>query len=425
MSKILVIVEPVEGHFNPLVPIMEELSRKGNELVCITGRKFKDRVEKTGAAFHPLPMQWDFSIKEIYELFPQLAKLKGVSSIKYYLKHVMYDPVPGILEMLKQLLEKFPADVIISDTFMLAGVWITELDGPPSVRISVLPLTLPGKDIAPTGLGLLPGKTFFTKLRNNILNGLFEHLLFIDVQQYGNNTRKKVGLPTYDKSFFYKAYELATLNLHTSTPAFEYFRERFPTNFRFIGPVLLSPDSQYIKPEWWHELEKDIPVVLINQGTIAKNYEDLILPSIEALKDGKMVVLAVPVKKGDIHGLPENVHAEQFIPFGNLLPHVDLMITNGGFGSTQNALAHGIPVIVAGATEDKMEVAARVENSGAGINLRKQNPTSKDIKNAVKKIFSDPSYKKNAEKIQADFAKYDATKLAVEYIEELIETSRK
>jgi len=111
-------------------------------------------------------------------------------------------------------------------------------------------------------------------------------------------------------------------------------------------------------------MEKDIPVVLINQGTISKDYTDLILPSIEALKAEKMMVIAVPVRKGDILNLPENVHTEWFIPFGNLQPHVNLMITNGGFGGTQNALAHGIPVVVAGATEDKMEVAARVENSG-------------------------------------------------------------
>jgi UDP:flavonoid glycosyltransferase YjiC (YdhE family) len=83
-------------------------------------------------------------------------------------------------------------------------------------------------------------------------------------------------------------------------------------------------------------------------------------------------------------------------------------------------LAHGIPVIIAGATEDKMEVAARVEYTGAGINLRKQKPTPEEIKNAVKKIMSDPSYKLKAEELQKEFAKYDAPTVAVEMIEEFI-----
>jgi len=68
------------------------------------------------------------------------------------------------------------------------------------------------------------------------------------------------------------------------------------------------------------------------------------------------------------------------------------MISNGGMGGTQNALAHGIPVIIAGATEDKMEVAARVEHSGAGINLRQQSPSATEIKKAVHRILHNPTF---------------------------------
>ena len=96
------------------------------------------------------------------------------------------------------------------------------------------------------------------------------------------------------------------------------------------------------------------------------------------------------------------------------------MITNGGFGGTQNALAHGIPVIIAGATEDKMEVAARIEYSGAGINLKKQQPTSGDIKKAVRMILDDSSYRKKAEELKVAYAEYDAPSLAVELVKDLI-----
>ena len=106
------------------------------------------------------------------------------------------------------------------------------------------------------------------------------------------------------------------------------------------------------------------------------------------------------------------------------MPHIDIMITNGGFGGTQNALAHGIPIVIAGATEDKMEVAARLEYTGAGINLRKQNPSPENIKKAVRMIMSDSTFKQKAEELQTDFAKYDSPSLAVELIEELIEKTK-
>ncbi len=419
MSKILVLTVPAEGHFNPFVPIITGLVKRGHEVVCFAGSAFRHRVEKTGATFRPPPPKWDFGETEIYDFFPELRKKKGLAQLTYYFKHVMFDPVPDILSTLKNELENFHADVMISDTFMIVGSWIKELDKTPCVRISVVPLNMPGKNIPPFGFGLLPGKSFLSRWRNNLIKWIFQEFIIKDVLKYGNKIRKQAGLPV--KTLFTKVYDGSDLILHTSTPAFEYPRDKYPPNFRFIGPIIIPPVKDYEKPAWWPEIEKGLPVVLINQGTVAKNYNDLIIPSISGLKDEQMVVLAVPVAKGELTNLPENAYTEPYIPFGNLLPHVDVFITNGGFGGTQNALAHGIPVIIAGATEDKMEVSARVEYAGAGINLRKHKPSPGDIRKAVRKILSDPSYRERARELQNDFAKFDAPELAVRWIEEFIE----
>ena len=51
------------------------------------------------------------------------------------------------------------------------------------------------------------------------------------------------------------------------------------------------------------------------------------------------------------------------------------MVTNGGYGGVQFALAHGVPLVVAGDHEDKPETAARVAGSGVGRNLKTGRPT--------------------------------------------------
>ncbi len=424
MSKIIILAEPAEGHINPFMPIMVQLIVRGHEVVCITGEKFRSRVEGIGAVFQALPEKWDPKEQEAYDFFPELKNLKGLAQIKYYLKHIMYAQVPDVLACLSSVLKDFPAVVIISDTFMLAGNWITELGGPPSVRLSVIPLSLPEKDMAPFGLGLLPGNSWITKLKNNILSVVFEKILFKDVQNYANNIRKTVDLPVFDQSFFIKGYQIPNLVLHTSTPKFEYPRKAYPANFRFIGPVIVPPNEQFIPPEWWSMLQQDLPVILITQGTVARNQDDLIMPAIAALKNEKLIMVVVPFNEGDIKDLPKNTYTAPYLPFGNLLPHVDIMISNGGFGGTQNALAHGIPVIISGATEDKMEVAARIEYSGAGINLGKQKITSEMLKKAVTQVLNDPSFKQKAKALQVDFAQYYAPALAVSYIENLIEETQ-
>jgi len=426
MSKIIILIEPVDGHFNPFVPIIKKLIEREHEIICITGQGFKQRVEKLGAVFYPLPSKWDPKDEEVYDFFPELKNKKGLSQIKFYLKHIMFDQVPDVLALLQQQLKQFPADVIVSDTFMIAGNWITELGGPPSVRLSILPLSLPGKNIAPFGLGLLPGNTVLLKFRNNLLKKLFEKLLFKDVQKHVNQIRQKLGLTIFEQSFFSKGFEIPNLVLHASTASFEYAREQMPDNLKFIGPVLIDPVADFKEPNWWQGINDDIPVILLNQGTVSKNLDDLINPVIDALKDERVKLIIVPVESGELNKLPANMYAEKFIPFGNLLPHIDIMISNGGFGAVQNALAHGVPLIIAGATEEKMEVAARVENAGAGINLRTQNPSVSEIKKAVNELLNNTRFKQKAKILQTDFAKYDAAKLAVESIEQLIiETNNK
>lgn len=422
MSNILILAEPVEGHFNPFVPIIKRLVERGHHVKCLTGRVFEDQVESLGADFIPLPAQWDAGNQDVYDLFPALKSLTGLAQIKFYIKHIMYAQIPDIMAALDAVLVDFKADVIIGDTFMVAGTWLRELGGPPSVRLSVLPLSLPGKDIAPFGLGLLPGKSFHSKLRNNLLNRLFEKSLFKDVQQHVNELRKSVGLPSYEKYLFTSAVESPDLVLHTSTPAFEYARAAFPENFRFIGPIVLAPKDGYQSPSWWKDIEptKNHPVILINQGTLAKDYDDLIRPALEGLKNEPVLVIAVPVEEQELVDIPENARTAAYVPFGNLLPHVDVMVTNGGFGGVQNALAHGVTLVIAGASEDKMEVAARVEHAGVGINLRTKKPTAEAIRAAVLQLLSDPAYKQNASRLQKDFANYDAPALAVQYVEELI-----
>jgi len=421
MSKIIVLITPAEGHFNPFVPIIRKLIERKHEVVCIAGRAFKKRVEDTGASFTPMPEKWDPREMDYYDFYPALKDKKGISQVKYYIKHILIDMIPDTLNELQNVLKEFPADLVIYDSFQAAGFYMSELGGPPGALLSVLPLNMPGNDIAPFGLGWLPGKTSISKLRNNLLNTIFMRFVYKDIQHHVNKMQKEIGLPALQKHIFIDAFERSNLVLHTSIPSFEYKRAEFPSNFHFIGPIPAPADQNFRKPEWWEHIEKDLRVVLVNQGTIAKNLDNLIKPAIEALKDEEVVVLAVPVKKGEIPNLPENTHTEPFIPFGNILPFVDIMVTNGGFGGTQNALAHGIPVVIAGATEDKMEVAARLEYTEAGINLRKQIPSPKIIQKAVKKILSDPSYKQKAEKLCLEYAGYDAPTLAVDLCEKLIE----
>ena len=99
------------------------------------------------------------------------------------------------------------------------------------------------------------------------------------------------------------------------------------------------------------------------------------------------------------HDLPANVRTATFLPYDRLLPLTDVYVTNGGYGGVHFALEHGVPIVVAGRTEDKTEVSARIAWSGVGIDLRTDDPTAEQVRKAVRRVLAEPSFRERSEGI--------------------------
>ncbi|WP_371326831.1 glycosyltransferase, partial [Serratia sp. ISTD04] len=77
-------------------------------------------------------------------------------------------------------------------------------------------------------------------------------------------------------------------------------------------------------------------------------------------------------------------------------------------GSINYALDSGVPLIVAGTGEDKLEAAARVVAAGCGISLHTSTPSAEQILAAATRILQQPIYRRRAALVQEDYARHDA-----------------
>ena len=217
---------------------------------------------------------------------------------------------------------------------------------------------------------------------------------------------------------------LADRYIAPTVPEFDYPRSDLPANVRYVGAVHPAPSQGFRLPPWWSELDGERPVVHVTQGTIDNaDLGRLVEPTIEALGGDDVIVVATTGGRDASQlkaVLPLNTYVAEYIPHDLLLSKVDVMVTNGGYGAVQRALSAGVPLVVAGNTEDKPEVAARVAWSGAGINLRTGTPTPGAVRAAVRTVLSDGRYLRRARELEAAFARRDGVAEIAAMVDEVI-----
>jgi MGT family glycosyltransferase len=415
MARFLIAGTPVPGHIAPLLTVARHLAGRGHEIVLHTASVFRERSEAVGARFVPFLPEIDLDYRRLDEHFPERAQVPaGPAQLMFGLKHLFADAMPHQFRSISQILEEFPADAIIIDT-MFCGVMPLLLGRRdrrvPVVSLGITALAWSSSDTAFFGTALPPPATPAARARCAATTRYMQQNIYGEVQTYFNAVLAKQGLPPLPRFLFDSFIALPDHYLQLTAERFEYPRSDLPRNVRFVGPLLPPPSTEFSPPAWWDELDGTRPVVLVTQGTLANtDLKQLVGPTLTALAGEDVTVVATtggPPLEAIPVALPPNARAGVFLPFDRLLPKVDLMVTNGGYGAVNHALSLGVPLIVAGDSEEKPEIAARVAWAGAGINLETARPSPEQIRDAVQAALGDPRWRRSAEALQADFARYN------------------
>ncbi len=423
MARFLLATQPITGHVLPALPIAQKLVERGHEVRWYAGEKFRSKVEATGAVFEPYRAAYDYDDSDLNAAFPGRGALSGLNQTKFDLVNVFAKQLAPQHRDLKAILAEFPADAILADFSTAAAASVHESGGPPFAILGATTLSIKSRDTAPFGLGMLPDGSPLGQLRNRLLYAFAARTVFQEASAEAARQLASLGLPPVRvEGVILSPY----LHLQATVPGFEYPRSDLPAQVHFIGALLPDAPNGFTPPAWWPEVtHKQRPVVLVTQGTAATNEEDLIAPALKALAQEDVLVIAAGVKSNGTLGvdpLPANARVEAFLPFKHVLPHVDVYVTNGGFGGIQYALVNGVPVVTGGTTEDKPETNSRVAWSGAGINLKTSRPTPDQLRDAIRNVLSQPQYRQAAQKLKAELSKHDAPAEAAVLLERLAET---
>jgi UDP:flavonoid glycosyltransferase YjiC (YdhE family) len=430
--RILIASTPMTGHLNPLLTIGRLLIAEGHEVVGLTGSALRERIEGIGAQFQPLPAGADLDLRDILSVVPELKDIApGLEWLRVAIERLFVDTVPVQHKGLQQVLRDFPAEIVIGDD-MFFGV-LPMLLGPRSKRP---PIVLCGisilhwrrEDGAPHFLGLPPATTQAQLNEYAAISQEHDGVVNQPLARRLNRSLKDLGVGPLSMTLYDSVVELADAYMQMTVPSFEFPRD-IPPSVHFIGALPIIPNQAPL-PVWANELDGSRKVVLVTQGTLANhNFGLLIAPTLAALANEPDLLVVVTAGGRPIDAIPGpipgNARLASYLPFEWMLPKVDVLVTNGGYGSVNQAMSFGIPLVTAGLTEDKADVNARVAWSGVGIDLATNEPTPQALRDAIRTVLDKPNYRSRASLMADAFAEIDTRSEILRIVSEVSQISDK
>ena len=417
MASIVVAAPPATGETRPLLQIAAGLVRRGHAVTMIAASRFGDQVAATGARSIALTGVADLDDRHLTETFPQLLTLAPGPDQWNFTFGFLADAIPTEHHQLQELFEADPDAVLVANSTYLGG-WAMGLGAPGPrprryVTVGCNPLSLPSSDTTPTG-PLPPGADGDAGAANREANVRFAAAMEPTRRRIEQVVRP-LGATAAVPDFFEGIVTVPDAFAALTVPGLEFERSDAPPSLHLVGALPApEPEPGWRPPAWWADLEAageaGRPVVVVTQGSL-DNHDigRLVRPALDALADDDVLVVAALGREvGALPGpVPANARVEEFLPFGRLLPRADVLVTNGGFGATQQALAAATPVVVAGDTDDKTLVAARVTARGAGVDLGTATPTPTQVRRAVLALLGDDAVRQRVQRLAAEYARHD------------------
>jgi len=419
MSKVLIAAAPLAGHVGPMLIIADFLRQQGHDILFNSSDLFREKAETRDLRFLPLAGNANYDYRRLGELIPGLrTSTSPIDLSNSYVKHMLGDRIPDQYHGLRRIIDEENVDLVMTDV----GFWgifpliLRNEPRPPVISCgTAAPMwhdpafsILTGPDESPEGI------------KRNLEHSREWKEGRASADIYVNEVLEKLGVEVpggFDLTD--TMYSLPDLFLQLGAEEFEFPMRNKRPNLRFVGPILPQSKEHMEAPRW---LDESKPVIFVTQGTLANfDFDQLVNPALAGLA-GEDVHVIVTAGGGPVETIiaTGNSIVKPYIPYELILPKTSVFVTNGGYNGVQQALSFGVPIVSAGASEDKPQVGARVSWSGAGIDLKTGAPTAEQIRHAVLQILRETSFRDRAGVLGASIAKTNALKTIAEIAERTI-----
>ena len=393
MARFLVVVPPLVGHTNPTVSLGTELAARGHE-VAWAAHPEVGAMLAPGARLLPVANAPPAEIVAAADARNQ-APVGGAVGFKAVWEEIVLPLARHMVPGVQDAVEDFGPDVMVVDQQALAGAAVA------------LQRALPWATTATTSAELVDPLAAVPKVRDWLRSQMRAVLVDAGVAPGVADAVDPRFSPDLVVGF-------TTAGLVGGGP--------FPDHWALVGPALTDrPDDAPFPWEW---LDGSRPLVLVSLGTVNWRAGARFF-GVAAAALGDMDVQAVVVAPPDlVPDPPANVLVRERVPQLALLGRTAAVVSHGGHNTAVEALAAGVPLVVAPVRDDQPIVADQVVRAGAGMRVKFHRIGPPELRAAVTALLDEPGYRAAAGRVRAGFATAGGAAAAADRLEGLLMPAR-
>ena len=361
--KILAVATPGAGHVNPMLPLIEAFLAQGDEVTVAAGEDPGGAVSRSGATFRQAgrgEMEW-FGDLQARVLHGLPGDGLAPERINHYFVPRLFAEVaaPDMIDEVVAIGRELEPDLVLFETYALAGPLAAEVLGVPGVHHLISPM-LPHEVMA---------------LADDAVSPIWRSF--------------DTSSPGYGGVYRGITIEITPPSLEgQAIPAGETLAMR-PAPLPATGPVQSDPACVYL-----------------TLGTLLGNTE-VFRTALTGLADEDVEVIVTVGANNDPTALgpvPANATVERYIPQAELLPRCSAIVHHGGSGTMYGSLAHGVPQVVLPQGADNFVNGWLLARCGAGVTIGPEDVTSEAVRSAVRLVLGEPSYRDTGRRLAAELA---------------------
>ena len=363
VARFLFVIVPLTSHLWPAVAIGDALAARGHDVAWCGPEGDLRPLVGPDMTLYPTGKR---SYREFHEV--------GMAAVRELWDGYVIPLNRFIQGPVDRAVADYQPDVVVADQYALAGALAADARGMrwATLAAGILELTPPAED---------PGLQEWVRSKMA-------------------RVREAAGLPADDgvDPRFSPYLVIATTARALTGPV------PIPEHCVLIGAALGSRRTDpSFSWDWWDAGRRH---VLVTTGTMSahlvRNYTARMMAALEPMADRLQVVLNA--SPDAVPGPPPHVLVAPRVPMLDLMPRLDAVICQAGQSTVNEALAHGVPLVVAPIRLGELVVAQQVERAGAGIAVSFSEATPAQLTAAVTAVLDEPGYRAHAHQIGKEYS---------------------